>query len=192
MKRTKYLKYAIGEIILVVIGILIALQINLWNEARKNRVEADLIKENLLKEFEQNRSVLAERIHTIESSNAHAKYILELMGSDYEHTIDELDSILVYSLYYGNFNPPNSAILEILQTGKSSLIKDRELKNDLSAWLAMLEDTDEDFKNQDSMPMAISINTWPKTCLTETLTWQASIACPAENRTSLKGIMKRC
>ncbi|PQJ78141.1 DUF6090 family protein [Polaribacter porphyrae] len=33
----KYLKYAIGEIVLVVIGILIALQINLWNEERKNQ-----------------------------------------------------------------------------------------------------------------------------------------------------------
>ena len=32
----KYLKYAIGEIVLVVIGILIALQINTWNEERKN------------------------------------------------------------------------------------------------------------------------------------------------------------
>jgi hypothetical protein len=34
----KYLKYALGEIILVVIGILIALQINTWNEARKDRI----------------------------------------------------------------------------------------------------------------------------------------------------------
>jgi hypothetical protein len=32
---TKYLKYAIGEIVLVVIGILIALSINNWNEKRK-------------------------------------------------------------------------------------------------------------------------------------------------------------
>jgi len=35
-KTTKYLKYAIGEIVLVVIGILIALQINTWNEKRKD------------------------------------------------------------------------------------------------------------------------------------------------------------
>ena len=35
-KSGKYLKYAIGEIILVVIGILIALQINAWNEDYKN------------------------------------------------------------------------------------------------------------------------------------------------------------
>ena len=33
-KATKYFKYAIGEIILVVIGILIALRINNWNETK--------------------------------------------------------------------------------------------------------------------------------------------------------------
>jgi len=38
-KTAKYLKYAIGEIILVVIGILIALQINNWNEQSKQRIE---------------------------------------------------------------------------------------------------------------------------------------------------------
>jgi len=36
-KSVKYLKYAFGEIILVVIGILIALQINNWNLERKSR-----------------------------------------------------------------------------------------------------------------------------------------------------------
>ena len=38
-KTVKYLKYAIGEIILVVIGILIALQINNWNEKSKLKIE---------------------------------------------------------------------------------------------------------------------------------------------------------
>ncbi|MGW9684470.1 DUF6090 family protein [Flagellimonas sp. 2504JD1-5] len=36
-KFSKYLLYAIGEIVLVVIGILLALQVNNWNEQRKNR-----------------------------------------------------------------------------------------------------------------------------------------------------------
>ena len=36
-KTVKYLKYAIGEIVLVVIGILIALSINNWNEQKKSR-----------------------------------------------------------------------------------------------------------------------------------------------------------
>jgi len=34
-KTGRYLKYALGEIVLVVIGILIALSINSWNENRK-------------------------------------------------------------------------------------------------------------------------------------------------------------
>ena len=55
-KTGKYLKYAIGEIILVVIGILIALQINNWNEQRKvdgeilktlNEIRSNLISDSL-------------------------------------------------------------------------------------------------------------------------------------------------
>jgi len=49
-KTGKYLKYAIGEIVLVVIGILIALQINNWNEWRKDR----MIEKSILLEFEDN------------------------------------------------------------------------------------------------------------------------------------------
>ncbi|WP_242130586.1 DUF6090 family protein [Aestuariivivens marinum] len=47
-KTTKYLKYAIGEIILVVIGILMALQINNWNEERKNSKLKNTYKESLI------------------------------------------------------------------------------------------------------------------------------------------------
>ncbi|MCK0109241.1 DUF6090 family protein [Flavobacteriaceae bacterium S0825] len=53
-KTGKYLKYAIGEIVLVVIGILMALQINNWNEARKEaRTIANVlieIKEDLIED----------------------------------------------------------------------------------------------------------------------------------------------
>jgi hypothetical protein len=53
-KPLKYMRYAVGEIVLVVIGILIALQINTWNEERKNNakilsffeeVQKDLLKD---------------------------------------------------------------------------------------------------------------------------------------------------
>ncbi len=39
-KPLKYARYAVGEIVLVVIGILIALQINTWNEERKERMSS--------------------------------------------------------------------------------------------------------------------------------------------------------
>ena len=41
-KPMKYMRYAIGEIILVVIGILIALQINNWNQQRKDRYQTQI------------------------------------------------------------------------------------------------------------------------------------------------------
>ena len=47
-KTGKYFKYAIGEIVLVVIGILIALSINNWNEGRKAQIqELNLVKQLL-------------------------------------------------------------------------------------------------------------------------------------------------
>jgi len=60
----KYLKYAIGEIVLVVIGILIALQINDWNETRKlqNTMTSvySIIKSDLLADIENIDMVFAE------------------------------------------------------------------------------------------------------------------------------------
>ena len=60
----KYFKYAIGEIVLVVIGILIALQINTWNEERKDSIEEKAILENLLENLvlakQQSESLISE------------------------------------------------------------------------------------------------------------------------------------
>ena len=53
-KFSKYLLYAIGEIVLVVIGILIALQINSWNQYRIERIEEQTILGQLKEEFENN------------------------------------------------------------------------------------------------------------------------------------------
>ena len=50
-KTRKYLKYAIGEIILVVIGILIALSINNWNEQRKVRINERELLSSILKDL---------------------------------------------------------------------------------------------------------------------------------------------
>ena len=50
-KTGDYLKYAVGEIVLVVIGILIALSINNWNESRKNDLEQALLVKNIIEDL---------------------------------------------------------------------------------------------------------------------------------------------
>jgi hypothetical protein len=59
-KTSKYFKYAIGEIILVVIGILIALQINNWNEIRKEKIQERKILVELKKSIENNCNEMIE------------------------------------------------------------------------------------------------------------------------------------
>jgi len=53
-KPLKYARYAIGEIVLVVIGILIALQVNNWNEERKGKIEEIKLIRNINQEFTHN------------------------------------------------------------------------------------------------------------------------------------------
>ena len=50
----KYMRYAVGEIVLVVIGILIALQINTWNEHRKDIERTNRLLENVQKDLLSN------------------------------------------------------------------------------------------------------------------------------------------
>lgn len=60
MKGPQYLKYAIGEIVLVVIGILVALSINNWNEGLKERKKENLTIIILSEEIEKNLSSIEE------------------------------------------------------------------------------------------------------------------------------------
>jgi len=61
-KTSKYLKYAIGEIVLVVIGILIALSINTWNEERKDRAYEVKMLNQIKKALEQDYSFFTEHL----------------------------------------------------------------------------------------------------------------------------------
>ena len=63
-KTGKYFKYAIGEILLVVIGILIALQINNWNEQRKLDKEVSKINERLILDIDNDiRDLYSKQIY---------------------------------------------------------------------------------------------------------------------------------
>ena len=63
-KTSKYLKYALGEIVLVVIGILIALQINNWSENRKETRKEIKLAEQLLTDARADSIFFKSRIAT--------------------------------------------------------------------------------------------------------------------------------
>ncbi|MCK8482273.1 DUF6090 family protein [Psychroserpens algicola] len=75
-KTGKYLKYAIGEIILVVIGILIALGINNWNENRKKvKIEIQYVN-NLIQDIKNDQIFYESRVLVLNNfSNIHNNFI---------------------------------------------------------------------------------------------------------------------
>jgi hypothetical protein len=126
----KYMRYAIGEIILVVIGILIALQINNWNENRKNRItEADYYC-RILDDFKLNEKLINET--SILTTNK-IKLCKELM-LDLNKIPNDRSKILnkfVVAVRQDVFVPSNIAFEDITSSGQLKLLTDLKLKNRL-------------------------------------------------------------
>ncbi|WP_255572923.1 DUF6090 family protein [Hanstruepera marina] len=92
-KTGKYFKYAIGEIVLVVIGIMIALQINNWNEARKLQEEINTYLTQKLENLKEDRLRLIE-IRDVRKEKANkSKNILDI-------GLENVDPITVTNTVY--------------------------------------------------------------------------------------------
>ena len=130
-KTSIYLIYAVGEVVLVVFGILIALQIDNWNEGRKQEV----IEIQFLKSIKQD--LISDTIYfnrrTKQSEdliNNHYQYI----HNAYEEQKDMKEFKELISLIWWNseqFAPQNSTFIEILNSGQLSIFKNRQLKEDI-------------------------------------------------------------
>jgi len=79
---SKYLLYAIGEIALVVIGILIALQINNWNEFRKDRVKEREVLVDVVSDLERNCENLTNVIESNNACDRAADLIISMIHGD--------------------------------------------------------------------------------------------------------------
>ena len=124
-KTGKYFKYAIGEIILVVIGILIALSINNWNEARKSNVfEKEILTQvqvNLVKDKLTLEEISSNFQKAINSSNK----ILESAWS--QQDIDSLQFWLADVIQFDRFQPLTNAY-EVLKSKGLDQVKNKELR----------------------------------------------------------------
>ncbi|MCC1485003.1 DUF6090 family protein [Winogradskyella immobilis] len=81
-KTGKYLKYAIGEIILVVIGILIALQINNWNENRKSLISEKATLTKFLQDLQSDSTFFQANINRIKDIDELHKNLFKIGVKD--------------------------------------------------------------------------------------------------------------
>jgi Family of unknown function (DUF6090) len=135
-KTGKYFKYAIGEIILVVIGILIALSINNWNEERKDNLQRITLLENLKSEYLINLEEINNRIQTVDTTLKYATIVIRLMRPDYE-TLDEVqvtNNIANVINWFTTYDESSGALQDIIYNNKLGLIKVDSLRISLASW----------------------------------------------------------
>ena len=144
-KTTNYLKYAIGEIVLVVVGILIALQINNWNEIRKQRLEEIETLKNIKSDF-------ANAILEFEENNAFKERIISvtallytIIGNEQSHyTKKQLDSLLAVLFINPTYNGQSETLNILFNSGKINIISNDAIKNALVLWPQQVVDMTED------------------------------------------------
>ncbi|WP_172827413.1 DUF6090 family protein [Formosa sp. Hel1_31_208] len=110
-KTGKYFKYAIGEIILVVIGILIALQINNWNENRKHAIAEKEFFKSIKDDFKQDLEFI-KYVQDYTKPKIEAYNLLNGMYSkDYDNNKSQIDSLMSIYLFSGQrtFYPVSGA-----------------------------------------------------------------------------------
>jgi len=141
-KTGKYLKYAIGEIVLVVIGILIALSINNWKNYQDDRAEEQTLLQNLQQEFTKNLNELHSdhKINFVTLEASH--YFLETDLN--QKKTKQIDSLIGRLCTYATFDPSIGYINQAINSGKLDLIQSDSLKIHLSQWSGELNDLRED------------------------------------------------
>jgi hypothetical protein len=118
---TRYLVYAIGEIFLVVIGILIALQVNNWNEGRK---EKDREREYLLFALE---NIKADSL-SLDSILSRTKKIIDVHQNLIDYSENKISQEAVGNLDLVRYSEPNILILKKNNPNLPNVVKEQELR----------------------------------------------------------------
>ncbi len=147
----KYIWFAILEVLLVVIGILIALQVNNWTEEQKLRTIEKSVLMYLRSELYANITHLDSIINERENVLAAGRLLLEQSGPDASWDSEvNFDSLLFKIIVSGwKFFPESGVVTDILNSGKLNVIQNDSLRymiSSLPADIALLNDEDDTYR----------------------------------------------
>jgi len=150
----KYMRYAVGEIALVVIGILIALQINTWNENRKASNEELKILKALESDFKVSKKRLEKTLEIQSKVMDCSQVLLNIHESKnqsqyqyFDTHLDSLDELISFGTSWYRAEPITGAYNSLTNSGKIDLIKNEELRHLLAQFIA---DFESGFEDQES------------------------------------------
>ncbi len=119
--------YAIGEILLVVIGILIALSIDNWNTDREERKQERKIYVNLKGKLLEDRNTILANYNFNEGYLQQFEYASEILKNPVQDQMDTLVSILPGLFQYSNFDGSSNIYQNLLNSGDLKLIRNEEI-----------------------------------------------------------------
>tara|TARA_R110002049_G_scaffold187909_3_gene356182 strand:+ start:422 stop:967 length:546 start_codon:yes stop_codon:yes gene_type:complete len=163
-KTGKYLKYAIGEIFLVVIGILIALQLNNWNQNRALKKEELKVMKSLHKEFSQN-LVKFDKVYNV---HLERKKNIELIMAikPQELSMDSLWTLIIaVSANNYTFDPYQGIYNSVINSGKIEIVSNDSLKEKIYR----VQDLISDYKEEEIGSRNFAIQNLHKYILSETV-----------------------
>ena len=148
-KTGKYLKYAIGEIILVVIGILIAIQLNEWRNDSINTKQKQKVLLALKSEFEANLTQL-DTIYYYQKKtlNALKKTANHIDSINYITNDKVLKEAFLDMRFEYSYNPTNGALRSAVSSGDIHLIDSERLIELLFSWEDLVKDSYEESERQ--------------------------------------------
>lgn len=128
-KVSTYLLYAFGEIILVMIGILAAIQVDNWNEGNKKKSSEMTLLHDLKEEFFSRKELLEEYQIQHKKSLEQLKVFADLLFKKPELiTTEQLDSLMLYVYYTPEFDPAYGVMNSAINSGGLELLQNKLLR----------------------------------------------------------------
>ena len=144
-KPLRYLRYALGEIALVVIGILIALSLNNWNDIRKDNAKEKIILQKLKSEYTSNLKQLNQKISMRKDAAESANWLLKRFDlNDFNEKRDSIDYHIARTLFYPTYDPNTGITDELINTGNIYIVDNDTIKTFLANWSASVIDLKQD------------------------------------------------
>ncbi|MCB9876685.1 MAG: hypothetical protein H6835_03695 [Planctomycetes bacterium] len=126
----RYLLYALGEIVLIVLGILLALQINNANVARGERQRETKYLRSIRLDLQKDLDSLRYQVEYRERRMAATRRLLAAMGGE-SLSVQELAESVVLTLYEERFTPSNVTVKDLIGSGNMNLITAAAIKEAL-------------------------------------------------------------
>ena len=126
-KTGKYFKYAIGEIVLVVVGILIALSINNWNSKQIERREEITSYKNIKRQLKDDKNAISGIINYNNLYYKQYEYANQIIEQNEQSKIDTLGKIALKLYQYSDYNRSSNIYQNLINSGEIKLLKNRDI-----------------------------------------------------------------